>query len=125
MNERILVVDDEDEVLRICSRALSGAGCGYDVVTANTAAQARTYLAEQAFDLLVLDIHLPEENGLSLLKGVRESHPDLPAMLITGYPAVSTVFDAIRMNVREYVLKPFTVRRLLEAVAASLEKTDP
>lgn len=124
MNERILIVDDEDEVLRICSRALSGAGCGYDVVTATSAAEARICLDQQEFDLLVLDIHLPEENGLSLLKDVRDSHPNLPAMLITGYPAVNTVFDAIRMNVREYVLKPFTVRRLLEAVAASLEEKE-
>jgi len=124
MNERILVVDDEEEVLRICSRALCSADCGYTVVTAKSAAQARIYLSEQEFDLLVLDIHLPEENGISFLKDVRAAHPNLPAMLITGYPAVNTVFDAIRMDVREYVLKPFTVRRLLEAVAASLSKVD-
>lgn len=121
MNERILVLDDEQEVLRICYRALNESGRGYVVVTASTADQARAYLQEQEFDLLILDIHLPEENGLSLLKYVRKTQPDLPAMLITGYPAVNTVIDAVRMNVREYVVKPFTVRRLLEAVEASMQ----
>lgn len=118
MNERILIVDDEDEVLRICTRALNGAGRGYGVTTAETAAQARACLTEQEFDLLVVDVHLPEEDGISLLYDVQTSHPDLPTMLITGNPAVETMFDALRLNVREYVLKPFTVHRFLEAVAS-------
>ena len=115
----ILVVDDDPDVRQICSRVLSKAG--YMVLTAEDAAQAREHIEHVAFDLLILDIHLPNEDGISLLKHVHKIHPGLPAILITGYAAASTVMDAIRLNVREYLCKPFTMQKLLEVVAASLQ----
>lgn len=123
MNERILVVDDEPDVLVICSRALTESEGRYRVTTASDANQARAYLDEQKFDLLILDIHLPEEDGLSLLRHVREVQPDLPSVLITGYPAVNTVVDAIRLNAQAYLCKPFTVSKLLETVETSLKES--
>ena len=120
MQERILVVDDEIDVLQICARALEHAG--YDVIAASSAESARAHLAEQSFDLVILDIHMPEEDGMSLLKYVHTMSPDLPTMLITGYPAVGTVIDSVRLNVREYLCKPFSLRKLLECVESSLSK---
>jgi len=120
MSKRILIVDDEPEVLRLCSRVLSEADQGYTVVTARSTEQARRHLGSQAFDLLILDIQLPKEDGISFLKYIREVQPDLPTMLISGYPDVSAVIDSIRLNVRQFVCKPFTVRALLDAVEASL-----
>jgi two-component system OmpR family response regulator len=124
MNEHILVVDDDPDTIEICARALSQAGRGYVVATAPDAEQARAHVERRAFDLLILDIHLPEEDGMSLLRYIRESQPDLPAMLISGYPEVDNVMDAIRLHVREYLCKPFTVRKFLEAVEASLRNPD-
>jgi DNA-binding NtrC family response regulator len=120
MNERILIVDDEPEVLRLCSRVLSEADQGYTVATARNAEQARRHLDSREFDLLILDIQLPQEDGISFLKHVREVKPELPTMLISGYPDVDAVIDSIRLNVRQFVCKPFTVRALLDAVEASL-----
>jgi len=120
MNERILIVDDEPEVLRLCFRVLSEADQGYTVATARNTEQARRHLDSQEFDLLILDIQLPQEDGISFLKHVREVQPGLPTMLISGYPDVDAVIDSIRLNVRQFVCKPFTVRALLDAVEASL-----
>lgn len=120
MNERILIVDDEPEVLRLCYRVLSEADQEYTVATARNTEQARRHLDNQEFDLLILDIQLPQEDGISFLKHVREVQPGLPTMLISGYPDVGAVIDSIRLNVRQFVCKPFTVRALLDAVEASL-----
>jgi len=119
MGQRILVVDDEPSVLDLCARYLSKEG--YAVCTASSAAQARQHLAEQAFDLLIADIYLPDEGGVSLLKYVRQQQPDLPTMLITGRAGAGTMVDAIRLNVREYLCKPFTLHALRAAVERSLE----
>ena len=120
MQERILVVDDEVDVLQICARALEHAG--YYVTAVSNAHDARAHLAGQPFDLVILDIHMPEEDGMSLLKHVHAMNPELPTMLITGYPAVGTVIDSLRLNVREYLCKPFALRKLLECVESSLGK---
>jgi DNA-binding NtrC family response regulator len=118
----ILVVDDEPRVLELCARMLSNAG--YVVTAAGDAKQARRYLDDERFDLVILDIHMPDEDGISLLKHVHRIDPKTPAMLITGFAAVGTVVDAIRLNVREYLCKPFTMKKLLRAVEASLQATD-
>jgi DNA-binding NtrC family response regulator len=115
----ILIVDDEPDVLDICEKVLIKAG--YTAFTAPDAARARQLLDDEDFDLVILDIHMPDEDGISLLKHVHKMDPKLPVMLITGYAAVSSVLDAIRLNVREYLCKPFTMKKLLAAVESSLQ----
>lgn len=121
--QRILIVDDEPEVLEICSRVLSRSG--YFVQAAEDAAQARQYLDKETYDLVILDIHMPDEDGISLLKYVHTLHPALPAILITGYPEVGTVLDSVRMKVSEYLCKPFTMQALLAAVESGLDPDIP
>ena len=89
--------------------------------TASSAAQARQHLAEETFELSIADICLPDEGGVSLLKYVRQQQPDLSTMLITGRAGARTMVDAIRLNVREYLCKPFTLHMLRAAVERSLE----
>ena len=117
--QNILVVDDEPDVLQICSRALSNAG--YTVFAASSAARARQYIDRERLDLIILDIHMPGEDGISLLKYVHQERPAAATMLMTGYPAVNTVIESIRLNVSEYLCKPFTLTRLLNAVKSSFE----
>lgn len=121
--QSILVVDDEPDILQICSRALLNVG--YTVFAASTAERARYYIDSESLDLVILDIHMPGEDGISLLKYVHEEKPSTATMLITGYPAVSTVIDSIRLNVSEYLCKPFTLPKLLNAVESSLRARNP
>lgn len=122
--QRILIVDDDLDVLRICSRALENVG--YTVFEALSAEQARRYIDHEDLQLVIIDIHMPDEDGISLLHYVHQFNPLLPTMLITGYPAISTVIESVRLRVQEYLCKPFTLQQLLEAVSSSLgEPADP
>lgn len=116
---RILIVDDEENIRQICVRALTDAG--YKAFAAPDAALAREIIAREALDMLIVDIYMPDEDGISLLKYVHQTQPHLPAILITGYAGTSTVMEAIRLNVREYLCKPFTLQQLLAAVKAELD----
>ena len=120
--KRILIVDDDLQLLDVCSRAL--ANVGYIVFAASSAEEAHSYIDENKLDLLILDIYLPNQDGISLLKDVYDVDPSLSAIVITGYPAVNTVIDAIRLNVKEYLCKPFTLPKLLSAVESSLQDSD-
>jgi two-component system response regulator HydG len=117
-----LVVDDEPDVLQVCSRVLTRSG--YVVQVAVSAEEARRYLDQERFDLVILDIHMPDEDGISLLKYVRAQDSTLPAILITGYPEMETVMASVRLSVSEYLCKPFTLQKLVEAVAAGLKSAD-
>lgn len=123
--QRILIVDDDLDVLRICSRALENVG--YTVLASSSAEQARQYIEHEDLQLAIIDIHMPNEDGISLLRYVHQLHPLLPTMLITGYPAAfNTVIESIRLRAQEFLCKPFTMQQLLEAVASSLDKSaDP
>jgi DNA-binding NtrC family response regulator len=116
--KRVLLVDDEPDVLEICARGL--ARSGYEVRAASSAVQARDYLAQERFDVAVLDIHMPDEDGISLLEHAHKVDPALSAVLITGYPAVNTVLDSVRLNVHEFLVKPFTLAKLLDVVRSAL-----
>ena len=80
------------------------------------------YLDQEQLDLVILDIYIPEEDGISLLKYAHEIDPELPAMLITGHAAVDTLLEALRLHATEYLCKPFTLKQFLTAVESSLSK---
>jgi len=120
--QRILIVDDEPDVLQVCSRVLTRSG--YVVQVAGSAEEARRYIDQGRFDLVILDIHMPDEDGISLLEYVRAEDSTLPAILITGYPEMETVMASVRLSVSEYVCKPFTLQKLVESVATALESAD-
>lgn len=122
-NPRVLLVDDEPDLLSVCARALRRAGLA--VTTATNAAEARSYLENEPFDLLITDIRMPEEDGVSLLHTVHELTPTLPMMIITGYPDTDSVDAALELNVRSYLLKPFDIEQFVAEVRRSLGITPP
>jgi DNA-binding NtrC family response regulator len=114
-----LVVDDEPSVLDVCTRSLRRHG--FEVVTASDAHTARILLRAQAVDLLITDIRMPGEDGISLLQTVRETAPNLPLMIITAYPDAASVDAALDLNVRSFVVKPFNVDEFISEVNRSLD----
>src|ERR1035437_6299928 len=90
MNEKakILVVDDEEVVRLSYFRSLSGERCKVELTESGPdAIQAMT---KQAFDVVLLDLRMPEMDGLLVLKQIKESWPDSEVVVITGYPAIDT-----------------------------------
>jgi CheY-like chemotaxis protein len=119
MVPRVLVVDDEPAVLDLCRRVLRKSGI--EVVTAPDAQATRCLLETQQVDLLIADIRLPEEDGITLLEAVHELTPDLPLMIMTGYPDATVVDAALNLNVKSFVVKPFDLQEFVSEVQRSLD----
>jgi EAL domain-containing protein (putative c-di-GMP-specific phosphodiesterase class I) len=110
---RVLVVDDEAPLLNVCVRALRRAG--FEAVTAANGAAAVEFVS-QGFDVIVSDIQMPGFDGMELLRRVRERDLDVPVILMTGNPSLSTAVRAIDYGALKYLTKPFDLEELVVVV---------
>jgi len=117
---RILVVDDEDTILDLSRRILERAG--YEVILASEGREALSLFARHRAEigLVITDLAMPGMNGFTLVWALRRSKPDLRVMVATGQGSQTNLRELERMGVRQVLLKPFSARRLLEAVAQAL-----
>ena len=117
----VLVVDDEPYILQACSEAL--ARVGHEVVTARDGATAMEAINSRPVDAAVLDIVLPDTDGLRLLEATRARNPNAVVVLITGFASVDTAMEAVRLGAYEYLRKPFAAEDLVRIVNRGLEDT--
>lgn len=115
----VVVVDDDFRVARIHAAAVAGMEGFACVGEAHSAAQARELIARERPDLLLLDIYLPDENGLSLLHSLAATmRPPPDCLVITAARDVETVRAAIGMGAMYYLVKPFGAHQLREQLAS-------
>jgi len=88
----ILIVEDEAAILKLYTRFFQTAG--FEVHAAATAGEAKMFYTSQRPDLAIVDYHLPDENGISLMREMRVEAPDLPMILISGVPTVEMFVEA-------------------------------
>lgn len=115
--ENILIVDDDIHILELLQRHLHS--LNYHTFRAISVEQALQILKESDIDLLITDIQMPEVDGLQLLKYTAEHYPQLPKLVITGFPSVEGALDVIRSGATGYLTKPFTKEELKLAVQKS------
>jgi DNA-binding response OmpR family regulator len=101
---RVLLVDDQEALLRANARILTHAG--YSVETAADGAIAALAIERTSFDVILSDIDMPGMNGIALLERVRAHDLDVPVVLITGNPSLSTAIRAVEQGALRYLLKP-------------------
>lgn len=118
----ILVVDDDRVVLDSCRRILQSEG--YTVVLTSSATQAVARLEAQAFELLVVDVIMPEYDGIYLIGTVRKTQPNLPILVMSGYPTPETISSGLNAGATHFIAKPFTPDELLAAVRRALKPKD-
>jgi two-component system, OmpR family, response regulator len=116
---RIIVVDDEAEVREMIQEYL--AQQGYDVAAAASGAEFRTMLREQTPDLVILDVRMPGEDGISLARHVRENH-GAGIIMVTAAAAVVDRIVGLEVGADDYVAKPFDPRELLARVKSVLRR---
>src|SRR6476469_879975 len=116
----VLVVDDERLIRRSHSDRLTSVG--YRVVEADTAAAAVERHAE-GVDLVLLDYKLPDGDGLSVLKQIKEADPDTLVILLTAYSTVDMAVEAMKRGAYHYANKPFNVDEIALLVEKALETT--
>lgn len=117
---KILVIDDEEGIQRGCLRALEPAG--YHVEAVGSLAEGRQHLDQGRFDLLLLDVMLPDGKGIDLLPYVRSLDPEMVVIVITGFATVELAVQAIREGAYDFIAKPFTKEVLQVTVEQGLEK---
>jgi len=120
MAARILIVDDEDIVIRSCLRILGDAD--YDVDVARGGLEALKKIAESRYDLLVVDIMMPQVNGLEVLEHVKKKQPAAEVIIVTGLSQTETALRAQELGAFAYLPKPFTPEEIQDLVAGALEK---
>jgi DNA-binding NtrC family response regulator len=115
----ILVVDDESEIREGLELLLQSEG--YQVSSAETAMSGLAQLEERPFDLLLLDVSLPDRNGIDMLKDIHRQDPHLPIVLITAYGSIEMARAAFKSGAMDYITKPWSNDELLAQVAQAVE----
>jgi signal transduction histidine kinase len=115
----VLVVDDEPGIALLCNRILARAG--YDVLSETNPRLAIEYLQQRHFDLLVVDIRMPEVDGFDVISRAQMIQPDIAVLVMTGFGTVETAIRALRQGVDGLLLKPFQKsEELLQAVRQAM-----
>ncbi|RYY94133.1 MAG: response regulator transcription factor [Alphaproteobacteria bacterium] len=119
----ILCVDDDDRLRDLLKRYLTREG--HDITTAKDAESARRLMATMSFDLVILDVMMPGEDGLSLLKSVREKNADTPVILLTARSLPAERIEGLKIGADDYLSKPFEPEELALRIASILKRAAP
>jgi DNA-binding NtrC family response regulator len=120
MSARILIVDDEEIVIRSCKRILDDAG--YVVDSAPNGWEALKKVEDNSYDVMVLDIMMPKMDGLEVLQQVKERHPEVDVIMVTGLSQIQTAVKAMKLGAFDYLPKPFDPDELTHVVERALER---
>ena len=122
--KEILVVDDEIGIRELLSEILFDEG--YHVHTAENAAQARSFRERQTPDLVLLDIWMPDTDGVTLLKEwLKQGLLTMPVIMMSGHGTIETAVEATRIGAVDFLEKPIALQKLLEAVAKAIQQGAP
>lgn len=113
-NRTMLVVDDEEVVCQACRRIFSRQG--FEVEAKTDARQGLACATEKDFGIILLDIKMPNMDGIQFLEQLRPKKPDVPVLIVTGYPSIPNAAAAMRLGACDYVTKPFTSEEVTWAV---------
>ncbi len=104
---KILIIDDDKDICEYMHLLLTQNG--YDVTALTSPRQALETLREDEFHVVILDIMMPELNGMEVLEEIRRFDTDIAIIIFTGYPSVDTAVMSMKYNVSDYIKKPFDV----------------
>ena len=119
---RILILEDEKPIREIIARILAKGG--YGSVAASDAAEARAVIQQQSFELVLADINLPGESGLSFARWVQRKYPDTALMMVTGVGDIDIAEDALNQGIYGYITKPFNPTDLLIRISGALKRRE-
>ena len=111
---RVLVVDDDPIILSSCRRILEGRG--FDVVTAASVDAAVTETVAQGFGVIIVDLTMPERDGLQLVQKVQTWGKPVPVVVMSGYPTTEAILSSLSSGAYAFLPKPFTPDELIAAL---------
>ncbi len=118
--KKLLVIDDEPAIREGVRRILESDS--YKVETFASGQAALERIKQEAFDLVITDLKMPGLSGTDVLKSIKEIHPDLPVIFITGYSSVDNAVEVMKLGAVDYIAKPFTPEEMLRVIKTALEQ---
>ena len=124
-HRRVLVVDDEEDVRYALYEVLYAEG--YEVVTAEDGVEGIEWVKAarsigEKFDLILIDLVMPEIDGIQVLRTVKQLDPDIGTVMITGHASVDTAVRCMRLGAYDYITKPFRAREITARLGEAFEK---
>ena len=116
----ILVVDDEPSIRKVLTAILEEKG--YNVETAENGKEAIRKSKAKFYNLALIDIRLPDMEGVKLLTEMKETTPKMAKIIITGYPSLRNAVEAVNKGADAYIIKPLDIDRTLATIEEHLEK---
>lgn len=117
---RILVIDDDENITQVVAAILQDKG--YSVDVASSGSEAIRKSETEHYDLMLIDIRLPDMEGTELLSRIHDTTPKIRKIIVTGYPTLQNAVTAVNKNADAYIMKPFDVEKLLATIAEQLKK---
>ena len=117
---KLLVVEDNEELAQLLARRLQTAGYETDLLT--TAAEAQTAVTTTRYAAMVLDLGLPDEDGLSVLREIRQRKDPLPVLVLTARGGLQDRVSGLRSGADDYLVKPFAFEELIARLEALLRR---
>jgi DNA-binding NtrC family response regulator len=119
---RILVVDDDENIRKVLTTILEEEG--YKVDSAETAKEAIEKAKKTFYNVALIDIRLPDMEGIELLTKIRDNVPKMRKIIITGYPTLQNAIAAVNRGANAYILKPFDMEKVLATIKEELKKQE-
>lgn len=119
MNYKILLVDDEETMVKYLSRRLIRRG--FDVRVAYDGLSALEEIKKNDFDLVLLDVLMPEMDGIETLKEIKKIKPETEVIMLTGHASVEVGIEGMKAGAFNYILKPFNPNELIEEINLACE----
>ncbi|MFZ3091734.1 MAG: sigma-54 dependent transcriptional regulator [Nitrospirota bacterium] len=120
--EKILIVDDEKDLCWTITNLLNNEG--YTLMVANDGKNALIQIKDTSPDLVILDLKLPDTNGIDLLSKIKEIDSNIPIIILTAYGEVSSAVNAMKMGAIDYIIKPFDINELRFSIKNALHIKD-
>jgi DNA-binding NtrC family response regulator len=117
---KILVVDDDPIVLDSCRRVFEAEGI--EVYLVPSAEKALEAMENNDFAILLIDVKMPEQDGMYLMRKVKEKWPEVPIIVMSGYPTPETIAGGFQLGAAKFIAKPFTPDELFETVQQVLQE---
>jgi len=117
---RVLIVDDDEVVRWSYLRSLQSVSC--NVAAASDGEEALQTMEQNPVDVVLLDMRMPGQDGLSVLRAIKQKWPESEVVIITGYPTVASAKEAVRLGAYDYVAKPVGPQEVINVTDAAITR---
>lgn len=118
--KRLLIVDDELLIRDLLYDYFIG--CDYEISVADNGQGALDHMGQGKFDTVILDLKMPDMDGLELADRIRSQDGNVPIIIMTGYPSMESAIEAIRHQTQDYFIKPFNLKHMRKSVEKAIAR---